>query len=271
MKKLSLTLLLLSAVLLVSAQEPSTKKPKSPKEAKKEEHRQKINEMIRQAEEGVLVYSKQNVFGLQFRTNGYGAFYELGRMKTNRRTNTYRADFTEIKHQKEDKQPNLGGILGNPYIYGKKNYFYQLTLGFGQQYILGQKGNKNGVAVSVIYNGGLALGLLRPYYIEVEDPSSPGNSKTIKYSTSDSLIFTGVNIIGGSGFGKGWNEMSVKPGAFAKAALRFDYGRYNETVSGIEAGISAEFYGSKIPIMIGQKDKQLFFQGYIAVLFGRRK
>jgi hypothetical protein len=42
-------------------------------------------------------------------------------------------------------------------------------------------------------------------------------------------------------------------------------------VSGIEVGVSLEFYGSKIPIMVDQKDKQLFFQGYIAILFGRRK
>jgi hypothetical protein len=65
--------------------------------------------------------------------------------------------------------------------------------------------------------------------------------------------------------------MKIKPGGFAKAALRFDYGRYNEMVSAIEIGLSADFYASKIPIMIGSKDRQLFFQGYVAVVFGRRK
>ena len=63
----------------------------------------------------------------------------------------------------------------------------------------------------------------------------------------------------------------MKPGGFAKAALRFDYGRFNEVVSGIEVGVSAEFYSAKIPILFGQKEKQFFFQGYIAMLFGRRK
>lgn len=225
---------------------------------------------MKQAEEGVLVYSKQNLFGIQFRTNGYGAFYELGRMKTNRKTNIYRVDLTEIKHPKEDKQPNAGLIFGNPFIYAKTNYFYQLTLGFGQQYILGQKGNKNGVAVSAVYNGGLALGMLRPYYIEVEDPNT-NESRIIKYSQADSSLFLSTKIIGGAGFGKGWNEIKIKPGAFVKTALRFDYGRFNEVVSGIEVGLSAEFYASKIPLMVEQKDKQFFFQGYIAVLFGRRK
>jgi len=64
----------------------------------------------------------------------------------------------------------------------------------------------------------------------------------------------------------------MKPGAFVKTALRFDYGRFNEVVSGIEIGLSAEFYADKIQIMANQpKDKQLFFQGYISLLFGRRK
>jgi len=268
-KKLPVTLLLLSAVLVASAQD-STGKKKSPRENKKEERRQKINELMKQAEEGVLIYRKQNLFGLQFRTNGYGAFYELGRMKTNRKTNIYRVDFTEIKHQKEDKQPNAGFIFGNPFIYAKVNYFYQLTFGFGQQYILGQKGNKNGVAVSAVYNGGLAIGLLRPYYIEVDDPNAP-EIRTIKYSPADSALFLSQQIIGGAGFGKGWNEIKIKPGGFAKAALRFDYGRFNEVVSGIEVGVSAEFYADKIPIMATLKERQFFFQGYISILFGRRK
>jgi hypothetical protein len=257
-------------VIMVSFAQDTTENKKPTKSSKKEERRLKVNELIKQSEEGVLIYSKQNLFGLQFRTNGYGAFYEMGRMKTNRRTNIYRVDFTEIKHQKEDKQPNAGFLFGNPFIYAKINYFYQLTLGFGQQYILGQKGNKNGVAVSAIYNGGLAIGMLRPYYIEVDDPNDP-EIRTIKYTPEDSALFLSQQIIGGAGFGKGWNEMKIKPGAYAKAALRFDYGRFNEVVSGIEVGISADFYASKIPLMVGQKEKQLFFQGYIAVLFGRRK
>jgi len=269
-KKLPITLLLLASVLFVSAQDSTAKRKTSKASDKKEERRQKINELMKQAEEGVLVYGKQNLFGIQFRTNGYGAFYELGRMKTNRKTNIYRVDLTEIKHPKEDKQPNAGLIFGNPFIYAKKNYFYQLTLGFGQQYILGQKGNKNGVAVSAVYNGGLALGLLRPYYLEVEDPAT-NETRIIKYSQADSALFLSTKIIGGAGFGMGWNEITLKTGAFLKTALRFDYGRFNDVVSGIEVGVSAEFYANKIPLMAEQKDKQFFFQGYIAVLFGRRK
>lgn len=269
MKKLLLFVLITSVAISSSAQD-TTASRKGKINEKKEARKQKINALIRQAEEGILIYSKQSIFGLQFRTNGYGGFYELGRMKTNRKTTIYRLDITEIKHPKEEKLPSGGIFFGNPYIYGKINNFYQATLGFGQQYILGQKGNKNGVVVSAVYNAGLALGLLRPYYLEVQDPQN-GQSKVIKYSKQDSALFVGPTIVGGGGFGKGWSEMKVKPGGFAKAALRFDYGRFNETVSGIEVGISIEAYGEKIPIMLEQKNKQLFFQGYISILFGRRK
>ena len=65
--------------------------------------------------------------------------------------------------------------------------------------------------------------------------------------------------------------MKMKPGIFAKSGLRFDFGRFNEVVSAIEVGVSAEFYSGDIPIMLYQKDKQFFYQGHIAMMFGRRK
>ncbi len=271
-KKLGLISIVLLLVICSAAQD-STSAVSSTRMTRKEKNdakRKKITELMRQAEEGVLVYSKQTIFGVQLRSNGYGVFYELGKMKTNRKTTIFRIDFAETKNHKEEKL-NGNSFFGNSFIYGKINYFYPLTIGMGQQYILGQKGNKNGVAVSMVYNGGIALGLLRPYYLAVNDPSS-GQNRTIKYTVKDSSLFLGQTITGGGGFGKGWNEIKVKPGAFAKFAMRFDYGRFNESVNGLEIGATAEFYASKIPIMLFQpKDRQLFIQAYLAIIFGKRK
>jgi hypothetical protein len=243
------------------------------KEDRKEERRQRINAMIKQEEEGALIYAKQNAFGIQLRTNGYGAFYELGKMKTRRKTNLYTIDLAEIKDPKEEKVPTTASFfsIANPYIFGKINNFYPLKLGFGQQYLLGQKGNKNGVAVTAIYHGGISLGLLRPYYLEIDDTSASG-SKKIRYTTEDSSDFTNQSIIRGSGgIGTGWGKIKFKPGIYAKGALRFDYGRYNEMVSAVEIGLSVEVYSSKVPILLYAKQRQIFFQGHIAIVFGRRK
>ena len=78
-------------------------------------------------------------------------------------------------------------------------------------------------------------------------------------------------IDGGPGLGRGWSDMKVTPGAYVKTALRFDYGSYNEVVSALEVGIVADFYSKKIPIMVHEKPKQLFFTGYVSLLFGRRR
>jgi hypothetical protein len=244
---------------------------------KTKEKRERTAAIVKQEEEGVLAYRKQSTFGIQLRTNGYGVFYELGRMRTPRFTNLYTIEVTEIKEQKEDKvSPINTGAFNSSFVYGKINNFYQAKLGFGQQYILGQKGNKNGIAVMGIYEGGFSMGFLKPYYVSVKDGS--GTKRDIKFDSADSTLFLTGAIEGSSGFGKGWNELKLVPGAFAKVALRFDFGKYNEKVQAIEIGMSLEGYSQKIKIMAdsynGQqlvKPKQLFFQGHLAFVFGGRK
>ena len=60
MKKLSLIIFLISIVLTSFGQT---------RQEKKQAKRQKINEMVRQAEEGVLIYQKQSIFGIQLARN----------------------------------------------------------------------------------------------------------------------------------------------------------------------------------------------------------
>jgi hypothetical protein len=88
----------------------------------------------------------------------------------------------------------------------------------------------------------------------------------------DSATFLDPSLVqGGAGLGTGWGEIIVKPGLFLKGALRFDWGHYNEMVSGVEVGLSVEAYTQKIPIILFAKERQFFFQGHIALVFGRRK
>jgi len=269
-KKTTLFILLSILTLQVFAQDSLSKKEQKAEE--REARKDRINSMIRQEEEGALIYHKQFIFGVQLRNNGYGLLMEWGRMRSRRSSNLYQFELTEYKHPKEQKVQLSDGIfaVGNPYIYGKINSFYQAKLGFGQQYILGQKGNKNGVSVSAIYAGGLCMGLLRPYYVDIYDPND-GSTRSVKYDSADSTAFLNETIVNGPGLGKGWNELKVKPGLYAKTALRFDYGRFNEVVSAIEAGLNVEAYGSKIPMMAHNKERRLFLQAYVMLEFGKRK
>lgn len=231
------------------------------------EKREHINTLIRQDEEGVITYKKSFVFGAKLVTDGYGVFFEMGRANSVKKSTLYQLEISERKHIKEDK---VSSYYSNsvPYIYGKENFFYPVKLGVQQQILLGNKSNKNGVSVTGNYGGGILAGLLRPYYLQVQQ----GNSiNYIKYNSADSTDFLNGRIYGGPTFGKGWSDMTVVPGLYAKAAVRFDYGSYNEVVSAIEVGVSGEYYTKKIPQLVYNAQKQFFFSGYVAILFGKRK
>jgi hypothetical protein len=182
----------------------------------------------------------------------------------------YLLEITEIKHPKEEKISNTSTFFANSFVYGKINNFYQVKLGYGQQYVFGQKGNKNGVAVLGIVHAGLSMGMMKPYYVQVQEQQA--GARDIKYDSNDSLSFLDLSrTIGGSGFSKGWSELKFTPGAFIKTALRFDFGRFNETIQALEIGMSVDGYTSAIPQLVFNKPRQLFFQGHIALVFGQRK
>ncbi len=274
MKKVVLSCSFLLAVLVSFAQNTDRR---TERDAKKEARRQKIDNLIRQQEEGALFFNKQSVFGLRLNTDGWGLVYEKGFLKNATTANLFAVEFNEKKHPKEKKLNNLltnNGFLqlGNPFVYGKRNSFYQLKLSYGQQRMLGGKTNKNGVAIHAIYSGGLSAGLERPYYVRVQGTSGSNEPRDIKYSVADSAAFLEPgNIIMGTGLRYGWKEIKFVPGVHAKAALRFDYGRFNETVAAIEVGLNLEAYSRKVEIMLLNPSQQVFFNGYIAILFGKRK
>ena len=259
------------------------------KKEKKDERRQRIIAIMKQEEEGVIANHKHSAFGLKLTTDGYGGFFEIGRSRSIKKALLFQLDISERKHPKEDKQTNIS-IPTSPFIYGKINYFYPVKIGVQQQILLGNKTNHNGLSVTGNFGGGLSLALLRPYNLEINDLKN-GNRKLLRYESADStlinntprtfqadsLVFTNslaldrVLQVAGSGLTKGWGEMKVTPGLYAKAAVRFDYGKYNEMLNALEVGISGEFYSKKIPQLVYAKPQQFFFSAYVSIMFGKRK
>ncbi|MBK7885658.1 MAG: hypothetical protein IPJ81_19130 [Chitinophagaceae bacterium] len=205
-------------------------------------------------------------FGAKLFNDGYGGFIEIGRGKSITKSLLFQLEISERKHPKEEKQNNPFAPTA-PIIYGKQNFFYPVKLGVQQQFLLGNKSNKNGVSVTANIGGGISLGLLRPYQLEVE---KDGERKFVQYDSPDSSLFLNGPFLGPS-FSTGWKELTVTPGIYIKPAFRFDYGRYNEMVSAVEIGLTGEFYTKKMPQVIFSKQQQFFFSAYVAILFGRRK
>jgi hypothetical protein len=272
-KKLLLLALAVFAGIVSYAQQ------KNKKTAKQE----RIEARMQLEEENDPPFKKQHIFGIKLNSDGYGIAYESGKYLTVRKTRLLQFELNEKFHPKEEKVSSNPDAFGNitHVKFGKANNFFQFKAGYGQQYLIGGKANKNGVAVSAIYAGGLSLGILKPYYVDVENANN-GNEK-IRYKFSDSIpAGSAYEIIGASGLTKGWSEVKFKPGVHAKTALRFDYGRFNETVTALEAGLTIEYYASDVlqmtyPTKTGpnppfiSKQNKFFFNAYVAIEFGKRK
>ncbi len=264
MKKVLILLTLFTFSFGAFSQENKRPVKKSRKEAK----RDKVNAMIKAEEEGVIAYRKHYAVGIKLTSDGYGISFEKGYSKSAKKATLFQLEIAEHRHQKEIKQTsNIPG--GAPFIYAKINYFYPIKLGVQKQFLLGNKSNKNGVSITANVGGGISLGLLRPYEVQVKK----NNELTyIRYESEDSSQFKNKDgIYRGPALGTGWNHLKLTPGLYIKPGLRFDYGRYNDLVSAIEVGVAAEFYSKKVPQMFDNKEKQFFFSAYFTVLLGKRK
>jgi hypothetical protein len=265
MKQLLIILTLFSFSFAAFSQDAKKKTEKSRKELK----RDKINAQIKAEEEGIIAYKKHFAFGIKLTSDGYGISFEKGYSKSVKNATLFQLEISERKHQKEEKQSNPNpGVSSSPIIYGKINFFYPVKLGVQKQFLFGNKSNKNGVSITGNIGGGICLGLLRPYEVEVE---KNGQRTFVRFESEDSLLFRNGPFYGGPGLGKGWNHLKFTPGLYVKPGLRFDYGRYNDLLAAIEVGVAAEFYAKKVPQMFDNKQKQFFFSAYFTVLFGKRK
>lgn len=260
MNKIIFSVLAISLALNSFAQEEK-------RVSKKEERRQRISAIARQEEEGVIKFRRHFAVGAKLTSDGYGGFLEVGRAQSINRGLLYQLEITEKKHPKEEKQ-QIEFTQSAPISYGKLNFLYPIKLGAQQQIVFGNKGNKNGVSVTANVGGGLIVGLLRPYLIDIENN---GVRKYISYEDDSTAFLNTAGYIRGPSFGTGWNRTKIRPGVYLKPALRFDYGKYNEVVNAIEVGITTEFYSKPIQQMIYQKNERFFFSGFVAIIFGRRK
>jgi hypothetical protein len=261
MKKIISLLFAFALILPAMAQEEGKKRNK------KEERRQRISAISKQEEEGVIKYKKHLAFGAKLTSDGYGAFLEVGRAQSVKKGLLFQLEVTERKHIKEEKQ-QLDFSANVPLIYGKINFFYPVKLGVQQQLVLGNKGNKNGVSVTGNVGGGVIVGLIRPYMIDLDNNGKRGY---ISFYDDSTAFLNKDTYSRGPSFGTGWNRLTVTPGVYVKPAVRFDYGKYNEMINAIEVGVTAEYFTKPIQQMVFQKNRSFFISGYVAIVFGRRK
>ncbi|WP_299706930.1 hypothetical protein [uncultured Pontibacter sp.] len=177
-------------------------------------------------------------------------------------------EIVEIKHPKENRlyHPNSG----DNFIAGKQNHFFSVRPHYGLEHVLFRKAAESGVQVNAVVAGGPSLGLLVPYYIRYDYGGGfGGDVRTEAYDPNKHLSFE--NTLGSSNVFTGLGETNVNFGLHAKMGLSFEYGRYRESITGIEVGFMLEQFFKEMVMIPQTENYSTFTSVYLNIYYGRRK
>lgn len=223
-----------------------------------------------------IIYDKEKALDMRIHTHGWTVGYQIGKIKTYYKTVFYNFELGELKHHKEvRKSTDFSSISPSSgfrsYTFGKQNYGFVLRGGIGAKRYYTEKAAKNGVAVGLVYSGGLTAALMKPYYVEVGGTRDGSASQSIKYSPETSKNFLDpYKIRGKGGFLKGINETSIIPGIHAQAGVHIDWGAFDEFLKAIEVGVMLDVFPKKLPIMVAEENRPYFMNLYVSLQLGKR-
>ncbi len=238
-----------------------------------------------------VLYNKSWSVGLRLRSDGFNIGTEITTSKHFKRSMLYQVQFSYFIHPKQTKQSSPfggGGFWGGdglkPFIYGKQNTLFTLYAGVGQKFLVAEKGKRHGVQLFLKYAGGISIGILKPYLLNIASiDTSSGfytitgvnvqyDSKNLDNGFLNAYPFPTINngkiIAGASGFSKGWN-LKFLPALHLEVGMDFDFGKNESFIKTLEIGIASDFYYKKVPVMV-DKNKFFYPSVYVGFMMGKR-
>ena len=227
------------------------------------------NDESRPLEERVL-YSNESTLHLTVNTQGLGLGYKSGKIRNIDKTTYW--DF-EIAFLRSLKQVKLMSFFSSTsFVYGKMNDVLTLRGGYGASRRIYGKPYWGGIELRWLYEAGIELALLKPYYytVKVAKPSSTGEYiQEVKYDTFDH-VDEWIEIIGRAPFKYGFNEIKFRPGLYAKGGMEFEIGSSRLRAQSIEVGTVMEFFPQGLILMADQPASRFIPTLYLSYNWGTR-
>ena len=115
------------------------------------------------------------------------------------------------------------------------------------------------------------MGLLKPYYLLVQQNDTSTNTIPIRYTPSTASQFLNQPyIVGAAPIRYGLSEIQPVPGLTGKVGLDFDWGIKDEFVKALEAGVVLDIYYKRLPIYANSYNRFYQFGVYLSFQFGKR-
>ncbi|QCR23861.1 hypothetical protein [Pontibacter sp. SGAir0037] len=220
-------------------------------------------------------FKRELSYGINFNSNGGligGAFIRSSHFMKKRMYQFGALEIVEVKHPKE--YPVYNYETGDRFIFQKQNYLFVVRPQYGREYVLFRKAPESGVQVNAIAAAGPSLGLLVPYYIQYRYPGSGTNPQMMDIRTEQydkEKHSDPYNIMGSANVFTGLGEAKINVGLHAKAGVSFEYGRYEESIAGIEVGFMYEQYANKLNMIVDAEKYSQFLSVYLNLYYGSRR
>ena len=217
-----------------------------------------------------ILLLKERSFGVIFHSQGWGAKFSKGFNKSAFKKRMLVIEVVEMKSEKQIRTINPYFTNSKSYVYGKLNTVFVFRGTYGTHRLLNRKPYWGGVELRFFYMGGISLGVAKPIYLYILNPSPVIYEYTIseeKYDPKNHFI---DNIFGRAAFTKGFNELSLYPGIHGKIGLDFDFGVYRTKVKSLEIGAMIDIFARPVPIMAYNDPNYFFLTLYLNFNFGKR-
>ena len=166
----------------------------------------------------------------------------------------YDIQWISIHNPKEIKLSTPTGRM----VYGKLNNAYALTFAIGTQTEKFSKLDKSSVAISFIYNTGIALGIEKPVYYYIKYPDV-----IERFNTSNHTKY------GKAPFIYGIDEIRLIPGIFITSSAQFEFSKTDKDVKSLEFGAGIYAFARKLDIMYSNENNWLFPTLFINYRIGK--
>jgi hypothetical protein len=218
-------------------------------------------------------YDYNSEFTYGFNKNSYGGLIGGFVFKKARRIDkkifeTFGLEVMNVKNPHEVRVQAQSS--GNYYIYGKSNYLYALRFQYGRDLILFTKGPQQGVEVKAVFAVGPSLGIVSPYYVQV-DPTNSGGQSYYTVNVPYTPDISWGEIQGTGSLFEGLFESKIQFGGNLKAALNFELGTAKSQVTGFEAGFLIDAYTSTVVLMPSTENQAVFPTVFLTLFYGSRK
>ena len=211
-----------------------------------------------------------NYGGVVYKFSGIGVIYQKKFETDKNNGKQFEIEFASFKHLKETKTFNSEIANSTPFVFGKLNKTAILKTQYMITKNISKFTDEQRVGIDLIIGGGIAIGILKPVYLNMIYPDGGGFETVVseKYNPQKHTDIT--RIAGYSDFRTGLGETTYKTGLTAMFGIGFTWGYFNNYPKRIETGCFAEYFRKGLPVMAFTKNKPLQSGIYIKMLFGKR-